>query len=183
MANRLTTGSNRSLRSHTENSHNPTQANPGNKPMRKLCTTLTISIFCSAAMLSSVMAGPATDSLASCLADNTTGKERKDLARWVYAGMSIHPEIQELSNVTNVNREDLDKSIATMFTKLITENCPAQAKLAVDQDGLTGFQTALGTIGQLAMQELLSNPDVNASFTNFTKYIDQNKINSVFNKK
>jgi hypothetical protein len=150
--------------------------------MKKIVINLTISIICSATIFSSAMAGPATDSLASCLADNTSGKERKDMARWVYAGMSTHPEIQGLSNVTDVNREELDKTMAAMFTKLIIDSCPAQAKLAMDQDGLAGFQTAFGTIGQLAMQELLSNPNVNSSFTNFTKYIDQKRMNSVFNK-
>lgn len=148
--------------------------------MRKIVTALAVSITCSALIPSFVIAGPATDSLAACLADNTTGRERKDMARWVYAAMSTHPELQGLSTVSDESRDELDKTIAAMFTKLLTENCPAEAKLTVKQDGIAGFQTAFGTIGQLAMQELMSNPKVSASTTNFAKYADQEKINAVF---
>ena len=151
--------------------------------MKKIVTALAAAVIGSGIMASSAIAGPATDALAACLADNTTGKDRKDMARWVYVGMSIHPEIHSLSNVTDNNREELDKMIAAMFTRLITESCPSQAKLVMDKEGSAGFQTAFGTIGRLAMQELMSNPEVNSSFTNFTKYVDQNKINSVFAKK
>lgn len=104
------------------------------------------------------------------------------MARWVYVGMSSHPEIQSLSNVTDEHRVELDKKIADIFTKLITDSCPKQAKKVIEQDGIVGFQSAFGTIGQLAMQELMTNPNVSASFTNYTKYMDQNKFKSIFEK-
>lgn len=151
--------------------------------MIKIVMAVAAAVIGSSMMASSVIAGPATESLAACLADNTTGKDRKDLARWIYAGMSIHPELRNLSNITNQNREELDKKMADMFTRLITESCPAQAKLTMDKEGAEGYQTAFGTIGSLAMQELMSNPEVDSSFKNFVKYIDYNKINSVFEKK
>lgn len=125
------------------------------------------------------IAGPASDALSTCLSDNTTGKDRKNMAIWVYTGLSTHPEISSLSNVTDKKRDELDKIIAAMFTRLITEACPAQAKMAVEQEGDRGFQSAFGVIGMLAMQELMSNQKVNAAFTNFVKYADQPKIDAV----
>lgn len=128
------------------------------------------------------LAGPATESLSICLADNTSGRDRKDMARWVFIGMASHPEIKGLSNVTQANRDELDRIIAAMVTRLMTENCKPQARLAMEKEGSAAFQDAFGFIGKLAMQELMSNPQVNASFSEFSKYIDQKKFNAAFEK-
>lgn len=149
--------------------------------MKKILSILA-AVACTAIATPSALAGAGTDALAACLADNTTGKDRKDMARWVYVGMSAHPEIQSLSNVTQADREDSDRKLAAMFTKLMTENCTAQVKLAREKDGANALKDAFESFGKLAMQELMSNPNVNAAFTTFTKYIDQNKFNAVFSK-
>jgi hypothetical protein len=151
--------------------------------MNKIVKTLAAVILGSVITSTSAIAGPATDALSACLADNTTGKDRKDMARWVFVGMASHPEIKNLSNVTDANRDELDRIIAALFTKLVTERCPVQAKLAMEKDGNAAFQAAFGIIGQLAMQELMSNPNVNSSFSKFSRYIDQNKMSSTFSKK
>src|ERR1035437_3924492 len=151
--------------------------------MKKFVTVLAAVAIGSTIAASPATAGSDTDALATCLADNTTGKDRKDMARWVFVGMSAHPEIRSLSNVTEKDRDDLDKMMTVMLTKLMTENCPSQAKAAMQNEGNAAFQAAFGVIGKLAMQELMSNPEVNSSFTKFSKYIDKNKMDSVFSKK
>jgi len=151
--------------------------------METFASALAAIIFGSALATSSAIAGPTTDALTACLADNTTGRDRKDMARWVFVGMSSHPEIQTLSNVTKENREELDRMMATLITRLLTDSCRAQAKLAMEKDGNAAFQSAFGAIGKLAMQELMSNPEVSTSFSRFAKYMDQNKINSAFSNK
>lgn len=151
--------------------------------MKKTVSALIAILVGSCIMISSAQAGPATDALGTCLSDNTTGKERKDLARWVFIGMSSHPDMQTLSRVTETNREELDRMMAAVVTRLMTENCRAQARLAMETEGAVSLQTAFGAIGKLAMQELMSNPNVNASFGNYAKYLDTNKINAVFSGK
>lgn len=110
-------------------------------------------------------AGPATDALATCMSDSTSGKDRKDMARWIFVGMSTHPEIKSLSNVAETDRDQIDKTMAAMVTRLLTENCKVQAKLASEKEsGEAPLKTAFGAMGQLAMQELLVNPEVNSAF-------------------
>ena len=150
--------------------------------MRKSFASFLVVALVSALMTSSAIAGPAADALGSCLSDNTTGKERKDMARWIYVGMSAHPDMQPLSKVTDANREELDRMMATIFTRLVTENCRAQAKSALEKEGNAAFQIAFGVMGKLAMQELMADQAVNASFTRYSKYLDSNKINAVFAK-
>lgn len=154
-----------------------------NNSMNKFTRTLLAIIIGSATLASSAIAGPATEALGTCLSDNTTGKERKDLAKWVFIGMSAHPDMQGLSNITDANREDADRMLASIVTRLMTENCRSQAKAAMEKEGAASFQSAFAAIGKLAMQELMSDPKVHASFTNYSKYLDSNKINSAFSNK
>lgn len=150
--------------------------------MHKIAKSLAIALIVSVITGASAHAGPATDGLSACLADNTSGKDRKDMARFVFVGMAAHPEIRGLSNVTEANREEIDKGMAAIFTRLLTEKCAVQTKLAMEMDGAAAIQTAFKTIGELAMQELMSNPAVSSSFSRFSQYIDQNKISSTFSK-
>jgi hypothetical protein len=61
--------------------------------------------------------------------------------------------------------------------------CLAQARSALEKDGSAAFPAAFGVMGQLAMQELMSDPGVNAAMLDFSKYLDQKKFNSAFQKK
>jgi hypothetical protein len=129
------------------------------------------------------VAGPATDALASCVADNTTGKDRKDLAKWVFVAMSAHPEIKPLSKASDAVKESLDKNLANIATKLITQSCRTEAHLAFSTEGEKSFEFAFNALGRLAMQELTTNPAVAASFSNYVKYLDRAKFEAAFSGK
>jgi hypothetical protein len=145
--------------------------------------TLAAAIFASSLAMSPALAGPAADALSSCVAENTTGKDRKDLAQWIFIAMSSHPEMKRMSTVSAATREEFDKTLANLATKLITESCGKEAKRAVMSEGNESFKAAFGLLGQLAMQELMSDPSVNASFSNYTKYLDQSKFEATFSNK
>lgn len=133
-----------------------------------------------AAMSPTVTAGPASDALTTCVADNTTGKDRKELAQWMFIAMAAHPEIKPLSNVTDDVRNGLNQRMAAMATRLITENCRVESMLAMETEGGASFEAAFGSLGKLAMQEFMSNPAVNASFVEYTKYLDKQKFEAAF---
>jgi hypothetical protein len=154
-----------------------------NNYMKTFVTAITAVVICSALNIPLALAGTTTDALSTCLADNTTGKDRKEMARWIFVVMASHPEIKTLSNVTLAQRDELDKSMATLVTRLMTESCLAQARSAMEKDGGEAFGVAFGVLGKLAMQELMSNQNVKASFSNLAKYIDQKKVNSALSNK
>jgi hypothetical protein len=150
----------------------------------KMIKPLFSAIALSAAVMPSIsLAGPTTDALASCVADNTTGKDRKDLAKWVFVAMSAHPEIKPLSKASDAVKESLDKNLANLATKLITESCRAEAQQAFSTEGQKSFEFAFHALGQLAMQELTTNPAVSASFSNYVKYLDRAKFEAAFSGK
>ena len=122
-----------------------------------------------------------TQQLSQCLADTTSGKDRKDLARWVFFSMASHPEIKQFTTPSAAGAEaETNKTIADLFTRLLAESCMRQAQAAFKEGGAKAIEIAFQTPGQLAMQELMTNPDVNARMASFEKSLDQNKLSKVF---
>jgi len=147
--------------------------------MKKLAILFT-SLLSISLLASSANAGQAADALSSCVADSTTGKDRKELAQWVFAAMTAHPEIQPMSNLSIAKRDELDKKLAFLATRLITEDCKSEAKVAIEKEGGESFKVAFSALGRLAMQELMADPAVNASFSRYTQYLDKSKFEGAF---
>ena len=128
-------------------------------------------------------AGPSSDALSACLADNTNGKERKELAKWIFAGMAAHPEMQGLSTVTAATRDESDRFMGALVTRLMTKDCFSQAQAAVQDDGTGTFKSAFGYLGRVAMQELMTNHDVETSLSGWEKYFDSKKFEAMMSAK
>lgn len=128
-------------------------------------------------------AGPYADSLSSCLSDNTTGKERKELARWVFLAMAAHPEIRDLSAATATARDQAYQSVGVLVTRLLSDNCANQTRSAVQKEGSSSLQVAFSHLGKLAMQELMTNDEVKASISGFERYVDRRKLDAALAKK
>jgi hypothetical protein len=126
----------------------------------------------------SAIAGDYTSALGSCLADNTTGKDRRDLARWIYVAMSEHPEMGRLSKIPAEAKEEAFKTTGSLVTRLLSENCASQAREAIKHEGPASFQGAFEVLGRLAMQELMTNGDVNAAVSSLGRYADQKKLDA-----
>lgn len=142
---------------------------------------LCLSLLCA---LLAPLAAPAqtpADSLSRCLADNTSGRDRKDLARWVFFAMAAHPEMTKHASPDIADTKGgTDMQVAAMFMRLLTDSCAQQARQAYKEGGPRAIQTAFETLGQLAMMELMSNAQVNEAMGGFQKHIDQAKLGQVF---
>lgn len=131
------------------------------------------------------LADSATNDLTTCLTDSTTGKDRKDLARWVFVAMAAHPNMKDVSNVTPEAREAASKGMAALVTRLLTEQCAAQARVLFGQgtSSSNALTTSFGALGQVAMQEIMTEPHVNAATEEFTKYLDLPKFEATLRPK
>ena len=128
-----------------------------------------------------VSASEEAQQLGTCLTDSLNGKERKNLAKWIFLGMSSHSLIKPYSNVSESDFDHSNKFVGELVTRLLTEDCPEQAKAAAKVNGAAAFEQAFEIVGQVAMQELMAEPSVGQSLGAFEKYLDQEKINNVFN--
>jgi hypothetical protein len=134
-----------------------------------------------AALLLSLPAFGGTEigALSTCLADHTNGRERKDLARWIFLAIAVHPEIRDVTSASEQVRDQADRKIAAIFMRLLTENCASELKSVVRSDGSAGLQAAFKALGELAMVELITNGEVSTSLSRYAKYLDQRKIEAV----
>lgn len=142
--------------------------------MKPLLPALLLSLF--AALPLPALAGPKADALAACLGDNTTGKDRKDLARWIFVAMSAHPDIQDLAKPSEAIRNGADQTMGQLVTTLLAERCTLQTREVMQQEGSAGMFNAFRVLGELAMKELMSNPEVAQSLGGYERYLDQPKL-------
>ena len=115
-----------------------------------------IAVFIISLMPTNMHAEQATNELGVCFTDSLTGKERKILAKWIFFAISAHPEISPYLNATVQTKDEINKSVGKLVTRLLAEDCPRQTKAALKKDGSLAMQTAFGLVGQAAIQELMT---------------------------
>jgi hypothetical protein len=125
------------------------------------------------------------DALKKCLADNTTGKDRKDLAKWVFLAMAAHPEMKQHMNATaSAAADESSRTMAALVTRLLTDSCVNETKAVIqDGQGSRSLQLAFESLGQLAMRELMADNSVQASMGLFERYIDQQRFTEALMRK
>jgi hypothetical protein len=108
-----------------------------------------------------------------------TGKERKEMAQWIFFAIAAHPEIKEYSNIPETIKNTADMHMANLVTRLLTEDCLVQAKAAIKQEGNTAIVGAFELVGKVAMQELMISKEVSNSIGAYVKYLDQEKLKKI----
>ncbi len=148
--------------------------------MRRFARSLALAVTASSALLAlPAVAGPQTVALGNCFADHTTGKDRKDLARWVFVAVAAHPAIRDLSTVTPAIQDASNQTAADLFTRLLTVDCRDATRAAVKADGSTAIRGAFESLGQLAMQELMSDKSVTDVMSGLERHVDRKKFADV----
>ena len=141
-------------------------------------------VLCFAASLAvPAQATPTTDALGSCLVDRTTGHDRKVLARWFVATMSLHPELHDVVVMSAEAREAANQETANLFFRLVTVDCVNETRAAFKTDGAPAMRAAFSKLGEVAMQELMTNAAVQAGLNGLDRYVDRDKLADVFRNK
>ena len=73
-----------------------------------------------------------------------------------------------MANVPDEAAEAASKGAGELFTRLLTDACANEAKAALKAGGPMAIQVGFQTLGQLAMQELMTDRDVAASMGRLT---------------
>lgn len=129
------------------------------------------------------MAQSRTESLSACLSDHTNGKERKELVRWMFSAMSVHPALKDLATVAPAVRSSADQTVGLLISRLLSEDCRVEARDAMQSDGPKAFEAAFSSLGRIAVQELMTNPEVSASVMGYMKYVDAKKLEKAMSGK
>jgi hypothetical protein len=115
--------------------------------------------------------------LAKCLIDSTSQEARINLAKWVYLGMSKHPELKDYA--AGISKKDIAKSnifIAEYMTDLVLNKCKKEFINAGKYDK-SAIEDSFKVLGQIAMTDLMSNQNVYKHFNqDFLEYFDVEQI-------
>lgn len=127
-------------------------------------------------------AQPAIEAFSNCIADNSSGKDRKEMARWIFVSMGAHPEIKSIASISATAPEETSKTMGELVTRLLGENCPREAKLAIEVAGPNALEAGFKLLGELAMRELMTNKEVSISLGLYEKYLNKEKMIQAFTK-
>lgn len=150
---------------------------------RVLVPAATAAFLVAASAMQLAQAQAPVEALGRCLADSTTGKDRKELARWLFAAMTAHPEMKPLSAATPQDIDAASRTAAAIFTRLLAETCSKEVRNAVQSGGAAAIQSGFQVLGQLAMQELMTNADVGAAMAVLDRHIDKAKVEAALQAK
>lgn len=128
-------------------------------------------------------AGLYSDDLARCLVSATSAEDKLGLIRWVVVQITRHPNVSDLTRLTPEKEKQANLELARMFERLITDSCRAQSQAAFRYEGQDAFKASFEVLGTVAMQELVSHKDVDAGFSAFTQYLNEDAFKGVFPEK
>lgn len=116
-----------------------------------------------AAMLagaSPASAGIYTDAMAKCLLAKTTQADRTSLVQWVFGAMSANPAVSAMSSATGDQRARLDRLAGLLLQRLMLDDCRAETIAAVKYEGNGALEASFGTLGEVAVRDLMAHPAV-----------------------
>ena len=114
--------------------------------------------------------------MAKCLVTSTSNRDRTKLLKWMFRVYGEHPEVSYMVDLSDREKKVIDKDIADVFTRLLSEDCVDETKKALEYEGDNVMFTAFQTLGQVAAQGFNVNPSVERSINKFTELIDIEKL-------
>ena len=123
-----------------------------------------------------IFAGPFGDEMAKCLVTSTSNRDRTKLVKWMFRVYGEHPEVSYMVDLSDKEKKAIDKDIAYIFTRLLSEDCVDETKKALDYEGDNVMFTAFQTLGQVAAQGFNVNPSVERSINKFSEFLEYEKL-------
>lgn len=140
----------------------------------KIVAALTVGTLVSMAPVAG--AGVYTDDLTKCIVAATSKDDQLALVKWIYVALSKHPAVSNLTKASDADVADASKSAGALFMTLLTEKCVEPTKSAVKYEGALAIQSSFQVLGQVAMTELLTDPNVGQVMAELDKYVDKKKL-------
>ena len=79
-------------------------------------------------------------------------------------------------DLSDREKKVIDKDVANIFTRLLSEDCIDETKKALEYEGDNVMFNAFQILGQVAAQGFNNNPDVMKSINKFVEMIDYEKL-------
>jgi hypothetical protein len=97
--------------------------------------------------------------------------------------MPVLAAMTDFISVSPEKKEELNQAVGLLKSRILGEACAKELKEVVLVEGIAIAKSSFAVFGELAMQEVMANPNVVAGLAGTAKYIDIAKINAVKNSK
>jgi len=74
-----------------------------------------IILMLSIAISPPAMSEGAANQLGGCMVDSLNGKERKELAKWIFFAIAAHPEIRSYTSISSEDINTSDKVVGELI--------------------------------------------------------------------
>jgi hypothetical protein len=122
------------------------------------------------------LAGPYSDEMSKCFVNSTTTADKNSLMKWYFAVVALHPAVKSIANVTQAQRTVMNRDVAKLFERLLTKSCKNEAQQAIKYEGSESFSSGFRTLSEVAARGLFTDPSVSNGIGEFSKFLDQAKI-------
>ncbi len=127
-------------------------------------------------------AGPFTDDMSKCLVNSTSAGDKNELVRWIFSFAGVHPALAGIVHVSDEQRLEINKRMASLTERLLTQSCAAETRAALKNEGQGAMSAAFKVLGEVASVGLFSDPAVATASTAFAQQLDQQKIRDLLSK-
>jgi hypothetical protein len=131
-------------------------------------------------LTSASFAGPFADDMAKCLDRSTTPADKSMLVQWMFAFMTLHPDVRQFASTTAEQRAALNQRMADLVVSLLSERCFKESAEAIKNEGMGVVESSFSLLGQVAAKELFTHPDVAGGLSDFSKKVDGEKLKALF---
>jgi hypothetical protein len=131
------------------------------------------------AVSTSAVAGPFNDKMAVCLVKSTTEADRTVLMRWIFSAMASHPDVKDLASMSKAQGEKNSKDVANLVVSLLSERCAAETRDAIKYEGPGAIGSSFEVLGKVAMQGLMSDPEVAKYISSIAANLDAKALKSL----
>ncbi|MFM5924613.1 MAG: hypothetical protein ACKOPG_10570 [Novosphingobium sp.] len=119
------------------------------------------------------------DALGKCMVAKSTGEDRLVVVRWTLTSIASSPQAADVVSVRPGKKDESDRKIAALFTRLMTVDCRAETTALMATRDSSAFGRASGPLGRVAIQELLTDPTAAAAMGAFVRYLNPSDFTGV----
>ena len=116
--------------------------------------------------------------ITNCLLKNTSERDKIILARWLMTAMSEHSSIKSKINLPVRTKQEFQQAFANYVEYILGDKCLKEARNAIKYDE-KGFEKAFELLGEVAMINLMEDPNVLKSLEEWVNYVSEDFIKKI----
>lgn len=127
-------------------------------------------------------AGAYTDDLGKCLVRKSSAADQTLLMQSMFSSLSASAAVKSIASTTPEQRRAYNHKAAMLYQRLMFIDCRSETVAVLKYEGQSGLNTGFEMLGETAISNLMSDPDVEREFQDAAAKFDQDKLKTLANE-